>query len=155
MYPRFKGTKIFGLLSFRPKILLDLSSFYLKCFTNNFFLTQFLFNKKFVVPKTYWSHLFFIYRASPQKKGDQWVLQFMLYCSFDMEPRIFIFNSMDNWNPYVRCKYKTIYERYQGAKKYIFSSRICVFKTLNCTVVNHQVCIFWLFVYIFRNSLHF
>ena len=105
MYPRFKGTKIFGLLSFRPKILLDLSSFYLKCFTNNFFLTQFLFNKKFVVPKTYWSHLFFIYRASPKKKGISecyslcctahliWNLEYLFLIQWIIEIHMFVANT--------------------------------------------------------------
>ena len=64
-------------------------------------------------------------------------LQYLLYCSFDMESRIFISYSIENWDSYVQ--YKTISERYQGAERYFFLYRICVFITFNCTVVNCHV----------------
>ena len=67
------------------------------------------------------------------------MLQRMLYCSFDMDPRIIISYLFENWNPYVCCKYKTISERYQGVEKYFFLYRICVLITSNCTVDNHCV----------------
>ena len=47
-------------------------------------------------------------------------LKCMLYCLFDMEPRIFISYSFENWDPCVRFKYKTISERYQGAEVYLY-----------------------------------
>ena len=64
------------------------------------------------------------------------MLQCLLYCSFDMEPRKFISYSLENWDPYVSCEYKTISEQFQGAEKYIFLYSICVIITFHCTVVN-------------------
>ena len=43
--------------------------------------------------------------------------QCLLYCTVDVELRIFIPNSFENGDPYVCAKYRTFYERYQGAEK--------------------------------------
>ena len=48
------------------------------------------------------------------------MLQSLLDYSFDTDPRKFINNSFENWDPYVRSKYNTISERYKGAEKYVF-----------------------------------
>ena len=45
---------------------------------------------------------------------------YLLYYAFGIKPRIFISNSFKNWDPYVRAKYKTIPELYQGAEKLLF-----------------------------------
>ena len=72
-----------------------------------------------------------------------------------MEPRIFIYNLFESWDPYVRSKYNTISERYQGAEKYMFYYRKRLFITFNSTVVNPHVILnmFQLYAYIF--TLHF
>ena len=54
------------------------------------------------------------------------MLQCLYYCSFDMEPKIFISNLFENWDPYVHSNYKTISERYQGAEEYISYGRFPV-----------------------------
>ena len=46
--------------------------------------------------------------------------QCLLFCSVDVEFKIFIPNSFENWDPDVHSKYRTISERYQKAEKYIF-----------------------------------
>ena len=44
------------------------------------------------------------------------MFQSLLCCSFDMEPRILICNSFENWHLYVRARYKRISEWYQGSE---------------------------------------
>ena len=63
------------------------------------------------------------------------MLQCLLYCSVVGEFKIFILNSFENWDPYVRAKYKTISERHQGAEKLFFqisnlTSTTCKFKVV-------------------------
>ena len=48
------------------------------------------------------------------------MLRCLRYCSFYIEPRIFISNSYENWDQYVCAKYRTVSESYQEAKKLIF-----------------------------------
>ena len=55
------------------------------------------------------------------------MLQCLIYCSFDIEPRKFIFNLFESWDSYVRSKYNTISDRYQGAEKNDFYYRIHLF----------------------------
>ena len=62
----------------------------------------------------------FTYTWCLKKKGDWWMLQCLRCYLFDMEPRIFVFNSFENKDPYVRSKYKTIYMQYHEAEKYSF-----------------------------------
>ena len=58
-----------------------------------------------------------------QKKGGiKRMIQYLLYCSFVMEPRLSISGFFENWDQYVCAKYKAISERYQGAEKYILTS---------------------------------
>ena len=56
-----------------------------------------------------------IYRVS-EKKGDQRMIQCLVYCSFNMGPRLSISDLFKNLDPYVCVKYKTISERYQEAE---------------------------------------
>ena len=46
--------------------------------------------------------------------------QCLLYCTVDVEFRIFIPDLFENLDPNVCAKYKTISERYQGAEKIFF-----------------------------------
>ena len=55
------------------------------------------------------------------------MLQCLLYCSVDVEFKIFSTNSFENWDLYVRAKNRAISEWYQGAENF-FSSNVIYLK---------------------------
>ena len=65
-----------------------------------------------------------------------------------MESRIFISNSLENRDPYVHSKYKTVFEQYQRAEEYIFYFWIGVFKIFNRTVINNHVILNMIYFYV-------
>ena len=67
------------------------------------------------------------------------MLQCLLYCSFDIEPRIFMSNSLEKGDPYDCAKYRTISERYEEVDKWIFYYWICKLKTFKIAVVSNLV----------------
>ena len=95
----------------------------------------------------------------PKKGGisECYSVCFTAHLIWNLENSFIQFNQFENWDPYVRSKYNTIYEWYQGAVKYNSYYWIRLFITFNFTVVNTQVIlsIFQLHAYIFYNSLHF
>ena len=67
----------------------------------------------------------FEYTGSQKKGGLANAAVFALLL-IDIEPRIFISNILENWNPYVCAKYRTISEQYQEAEKWIFQISISI-----------------------------